>query len=149
MLFRSTVTQECLSTTVDTEKKLKTSSVKLLDTCLDLDLPGPKKITKPSCPARQPEMLQVGTTNPKWPNTNIRNEMKHQVSSNSPRDRGEVAITHPPIPSWEVQRETHIAKMCVGLAHNGTALVQSENERVDVTQRSRQLEVSDLGHESR
>ena len=82
----STVTRECLSMNINTEKKLKNSSVKLLDTSLDLDLPGPKKINKPSYPARQPEMHQVDTMNPKWPKTNVRKEMKHQVSSNSPRD---------------------------------------------------------------
>ena len=142
------VTWECSSMNVDTEKKLRTSSVKLLDTSLDLDLPGPKKINKPSYPAGQPEMHQVGTMNPKQPKTNVRKEIKHQVSSNSPWDQGEVVITHSPLPSWEVQWETCIAKMRVRLEHNGTTLIQSENERVYTTQWSHWLEVSDLGHKS-
>ena len=143
-----TVTWECSSMNVDTEKKLRTSSVKFLDTSLDLDLPGPKKINKPSYPAGQLEMHQVGTTNLKRPKTNVKKEMKHQVLSNSPWDWGEVVITHPLLPSWEVWWETHIAKMHVGLEHNSTTLVGSENERVDMTIVLRQLEVSDLGHKS-
>ena len=81
----STVTQEHLSMNIDTEKKLKTSSVKHLDNCLELDLPGPS-MKEPNWRVGTPDMCQEGTQKLRWSTMNVGNERKHQFSSYSPRD---------------------------------------------------------------
>ena len=76
------------------EKKVKTSSVKYFDRGANLDLPGPS-MRELNQRVEQVRMHQVGATNPKRSTANVKNEMKHQVSSYSPRDRGEAAIAKP------------------------------------------------------
>jgi hypothetical protein len=57
--------------------------------------------------------MHVGAIKPKRSETNV-GEMKHHVSTNSPRDRGE-AVTQPRLPKREVQRsnkDTHRQDAC-------------------------------------
>ena len=89
---------------VDTEKKLKTSSVKHLDNCLKLDLPGPS-LKEPNWRVGTPDKCQEGIRTPRQSTTNVGSKTKHQVSSYSPRDRGEAAIAKPRLPLWEVKQE--------------------------------------------
>ena len=132
----STVNQECSNVNVGTKKKFKTLSVKYM-TADELDLPGPS-MNKPSSPAGQPMHLG-GATNSKRSRTNI-NEIKHRVSSDSPRDWGQ---SQPRLPKWEVPQDRHALQGCVLSWQIPRPKVEVENESVDTTQRSHQLEVSD------
>ena len=76
------VNREHSKVNIGTEKKFKTLSVKYM-TADELDLPGPS-MNEPSSPAGQPMHLD-GATNSKCSRMNV-NEIKHRVSSDSPRD---------------------------------------------------------------
>ena len=141
------VIPEHLNMNIDTKKKLNTSSVRPVHRDADLDLPGPS-MKEPNQRVEPVRMHHSGAEIPRWLKANVTNEMKLQVSSHSPQDWGEVVITHLLLPSWEVWRETHIAKMHVRLVHHTTVLVWSENKEVNATQQSCQHQHSDLSHMS-
>ena len=87
---------------VITVKKVKTLSVRPVHRDADLDLPDPS-MKEPNQRVESIRMHHSGAEIPKQSKANVTNEMKLKVSSNSPQDRGEVVITHPLLPSWEVR----------------------------------------------
>ena len=137
----STVNQEHSSANIGTEKKFKTSAVKYM-TAVELDLPGPR-MNEPSSIAGLPMHLD-SATNSKCSRTNI-NKMKHNVSSDSPWDRGESQLQ---LPKCEVPQDRHASQRCVSGWQMPQPKVNVENKSVDTTQWSCQLGVCDLGHKS-
>ena len=124
-----TVNRERSKANVGPEKKLKTSSVKYLDRgAIELDLPGPS-MNEPSSPAGQPTRLD-GTTNSKRSRTNV-NEMEHNVSFDSPRDRGESQLR---LPKWEVPQNRHASQRCMSSWRMPRPKVEVEIESIDARQ---------------
>jgi hypothetical protein len=106
-----TVIRERSNANVNAENKCKTSSITPRDRGTDLDLPR-RAMKEPNLQVGQVGM-HVGAIKPKRSETNV-GEMKHHVSTNSPRDRGE-AVTQPRLPKREVQRsnkDTHRQDAC-------------------------------------